>query len=140
VARGDLIAGRYLLEAEIGTGGMGEVWRATDRESRATVALKRVRLSHLSRDDRGRARERLRAEAGIAARLDHPNIIRVHRSVEHEDEPWLVMEYLPAPNLPDLAPDTLSPRRVSPGRRRRRSSPSWTRTAGGGRSRWSTGS
>jgi hypothetical protein len=68
VAVGDVIAGRYRLDAEIGSGGMGEVWRATDRETSATVALKRVRLSHLAADERDRARKRLRAEAGILHR------------------------------------------------------------------------
>jgi serine/threonine protein kinase len=51
VAVGDVIAGRYRLDAEIGSGGMGEVWRATDQDSGATVALKRVRLSHLAPTD-----------------------------------------------------------------------------------------
>jgi hypothetical protein len=114
VARGDLIAGRYRLDAEIGSGGMGEVWRATDLESAGTVALKRVRLSHLAPDERERARERLRAEAGIASRLEHPHIIRVHRLMEHDGEPWLVMEYVPAPNLAELTTDgPLPPRRAA---------------------------
>ncbi|TWF82014.1 hypothetical protein FHX44_117959 [Pseudonocardia hierapolitana] len=56
VAGGEVIAGRYRLDAEIGSGGMGEVWRATDRETGATVALKRVRLSHLTGGERDRAR------------------------------------------------------------------------------------
>jgi eukaryotic-like serine/threonine-protein kinase len=114
VARGDVIAGRYRLDAEIGSGGMGEVWRATDVESAATVALKRVRLAHLAPEDRERARERLRAEAGIASRLEHPHIITVRRLVEHDGEPWLVMEYVPAPNLAELTADgPLPPRRVA---------------------------
>jgi serine/threonine protein kinase len=66
VAGGDVIAGRYRLDAEIGSGGTGEVWRAIDRETGATVALKRVRLTHLTGPERDRVRERLRAEAGIA--------------------------------------------------------------------------
>jgi eukaryotic-like serine/threonine-protein kinase len=114
VARGDLIAGRYRLDAEIGSGGMGEVWRATEQGSGATVALKRVRLVHLAPEDQERARERLRAEAGIASRLEHPNIITVHRLVEHDGEPWLVMEYVPAPNLAELTADgPLPPRRAA---------------------------
>lgn len=114
VAGGDVIAGRYRLDAEIGSGGMGEVWRATDLETDTTVALKRVRLSHLAPGGRDRARERLRAEAGIASRLEHPNIITVHGQVEHDGEPWLVMEYVPAPNLADLtAGGPLPPSRVA---------------------------
>src|SRR5688572_16010400 len=93
---------------------MGEVWRATDVESAAPVALKRVRLAHLAPEDRERARERLRAEAGIASRLEHPHIITVRRLVEHDGEPWLVMEYVPAPNLAELTADgPLPPRRVA---------------------------
>ena len=114
MARGDVIAGRYRLDAEIGSGGMGEVWRATDVESAATVALKRVRLSHLAPEERDRAHERLRSEAGIASRLEHPHVITVHRLVEHDGEPWLVMEYVPAPNLAELTADgPLPPRRVA---------------------------
>jgi hypothetical protein len=114
VERGDLIAGRYRLDAEIGSGGTAEAWRATEQGSNATVALNRVRLSHLAPDERGRARERLRAEAGIALLLDHPNIISVHRLVEHDGEPWLVMRYVSAPNLAELtAAGPLPPRRAA---------------------------
>lgn len=102
VERGDLIAGRYRLDAEIGTGGTGEVWRATEQGSNATVELRRARLSQLPPPERERARERLRAEAGIASLLDHPNIVSVQRVVEHDGEPWLVMTYAGAPNLTEL--------------------------------------
>jgi tRNA A-37 threonylcarbamoyl transferase component Bud32 len=102
VDRGDLIAGRYRLDAEIGSGGTGDVWRATEQGSNATVELRRVRLSRLAPDARERARERLRAEAGIASLLDHPNIVPVRQVVEHEGEPWVVMNYAGAPNLTEL--------------------------------------
>src|ERR1700754_2925523 len=102
VERGDLIAGRYRLDVEIGSGGTGELWRATEQGSNATVALRRVRLSHLAPHVQARARERLRAEAGIASRLAHPHIVSVHWLVEHDGEPWLVMQYVPASNLAEL--------------------------------------
>jgi hypothetical protein len=102
VERGDLIAGRYRLEGEIGSGGSGEVWRATEQGSNTPVALRRVRLSHLAPDERERARERLRAEAGIAMLLDHPHIVSVRRLVEHDGEPWLVMTYAAAPSLAEI--------------------------------------
>ncbi|GAA5114597.1 hypothetical protein GCM10023320_12070 [Pseudonocardia adelaidensis] len=108
-----MIAGRYRLVAEIGSGGMGEVWRAEDEETGGIVALKRVRLAHLAPGERERARERLRAEARIASRLEHSHIITVHGLVEHDGEPWLVMEYVAAPNLADLSAGGLPPRRVA---------------------------
>jgi hypothetical protein len=114
VDRGDLIAGQYRLDAEIGSGGTGEVWRATEQGSNAPVALRRIRLSHLAPGERERAAERLRAEAGIAALLDHPNIASVRRLVEHDGEPWLVTRYVSAASLADLtAAGPLSPRRAA---------------------------
>jgi hypothetical protein len=111
VERGDLIAGRYRLDADIGS---GEVWRATEQGSNATVALNRVRLSHLAPDARERARERLRVVAGAASLLDHPNIGSVQGLVEHDGEPWLVMTYVPAPNLDELTvAGSLSPHRAA---------------------------
>jgi hypothetical protein len=114
VDRGDLIAGQYRLDAEIGSGGTGEVWRATEQGSNAPVALRRIRLSHLGPGERERAAERLRAEAGTAALLDHPNIASVRRLVEHDGEPWLVTRYVSAASLADLtAAGPLSPRRAA---------------------------
>jgi hypothetical protein len=114
VKRGDLIAGRYRLDAEIGSGGTGELWRATEQGSNATVALRRVRLAHLAPERREQAHRRLRAEAEVASLLDHPNIASVHGLVEHDGEPWLVTTYVPAPNLAELmAAGPLPPHRAA---------------------------
>jgi eukaryotic-like serine/threonine-protein kinase len=111
VERGDLIAGRYRLDAEIGS---GEVWRATEQGSNATVTLNRVRLSHLAPPERERARERLRVDAGNASLLGHPNISSVQGLVEHDGDPWLVMSYVSAANLDELTTaGPLSPRRAA---------------------------
>ncbi|GAA5134364.1 protein kinase domain-containing protein [Pseudonocardia adelaidensis] len=112
--RGDLIAGRYRLEAEVGPGGTGDVWRATEQGSNATVELRRVRLPQAAPAERERARERLRAEAGIASLLDHPNIAPVHGLVEHDGESWLVTRYVAAPNMAELtAAGPMSPHRAA---------------------------
>ena len=112
--RGDLVAGRYRLDAKIGSGATGEVWRATDQGSNAAVALRWVRLAHLAPDARERARGRLRAEAGVASRLRHPNIASMHGLVEHYGEPWLITKYVPAPNLAELmAAGPLPPHRAA---------------------------
>jgi serine/threonine protein kinase len=90
---GDVIAGRYQLEEAVGTGGMGEVWRATDLELRRVVALKRATTG-----DSGETRR----EARIGAGLHHPNIISVFDVVIEDDRRWLVMEYLPARSLAEI--------------------------------------
>jgi hypothetical protein len=114
VKRGDLIAGRYRLDAEISFGGTGEAWRAIEQGTDVAVVLDRVRLSHLAPDERERAAGRLRVEAVTASLLDHPHLITVRELVEHDGEPWLVMDYVPAPNLAELtAAGPLPPRRAA---------------------------
>ncbi|WP_142061487.1 protein kinase domain-containing protein [Pseudonocardia kunmingensis] len=113
VERGDLIAGRYRLEAEIGTGGTGGGWRATEQGSNVTVELRRAHLPQAASAERDRARERLHAEAGLASLLDHPNIAAVHGLVEHDGEPWLVTRYVAAPNLTELTAGPLPPHRAA---------------------------
>lgn len=91
VHAGDLIAGRYRLDATVGTGGMGTVWRATDLELRREVAAKQA-----SAGDTGR-------EARIGAGLQHPNVITVFDTVAGQDgERLLVMEYLPSRTLAQI--------------------------------------
>ena len=65
--------GRYVVEAELGTGGMGVVYRARDPELARDVAIKVVRPSAASR----RAQERLLEEARAMARLRHPSVVPV---------------------------------------------------------------
>jgi serine/threonine-protein kinase len=114
VQRGDLIAGRYRLDAEIAFGGTDEAWRAIEQGTDTAVVLSRVRLSHLAPDERERAAVRLRVEALSASLLEHPHLIKVRELVEHDDEPWLVMDYVPAPSLAELtAAGPLPPRRVA---------------------------
>jgi serine/threonine-protein kinase len=90
--------GRYELVGILGKGGMGVVWRARDPELRRDAALKV--MPALADEE---LRERFRRETRAAARLDHPNIIRVHDIGECEDgRPYLVMA---------IAADTLAARR-----------------------------
>lgn len=90
---GDEVAGRYVLQERVGSGGMGVVWRALDRELDRTVALKCARLE----DER--AGRRLRTEARNAARLHHPHIVAVFDHVRDGGQNWLVMEYVPSRSL-----------------------------------------
>ena len=84
---GKVIAGRYRLEARLGEGGMGVVYRARDTRLGRTVALK-VLPQALSLD--AEARARLEAEARAASALDHPNVCTVH-ALEETDDGRLVL-------------------------------------------------
>ncbi|MFE9438906.1 protein kinase [Streptomyces sp. NPDC006602] len=94
---GRVIAGRYLLLNQLGSGGMGHVWLAHDQRLACEVALKEI----VFRDpvEAGHDREarvaRARAEARHAAGLrGHPHVVTVHDVLEHEGLPWIVMEYV----------------------------------------------
>jgi hypothetical protein len=114
VERGDLIAERFRLDAEIGSIGTGEAWRAIEQGTDEAVVLDRVRPADLEPEERARAAGRLRVEAVTASLLDHPHLVKVRELVEHDGEPWLVMDYVPAPNLDELtAAGPLPPRRAA---------------------------
>jgi len=82
------VPGHDVLE-EIARGGMGVVYRARERETRRTVALKmlRPRLA----DEEG-MRERFRMEASAVAALEHPSILPVYRVDEADDMPFFTMK------------------------------------------------
>ncbi|WP_330302931.1 MULTISPECIES: protein kinase domain-containing protein [unclassified Streptomyces] len=94
---GRIIAGRYRLLDQVGSGGMGHVWLAHDQRLDCDVALKEIRFRNLP--DGGEEHEsriaRARAEARHAAVLrGHPHVVTVHDVLEHEGLPWIVMEYV----------------------------------------------
>ncbi|HVV20800.1 MAG TPA: serine/threonine-protein kinase [Pseudonocardiaceae bacterium] len=100
IDEGQLIAGHYRLLERIGSGSMGVVWRARDERLERVVAIKQLLPQPgLSDEQRQDARKRALREARIAARLHHPNAIVVFDVAEHDGDPCLVMEYLPAKSL-----------------------------------------
>src|SRR5271169_1713239 len=88
--------GAYEIVAQIGAGGMGEVYRAKDTKLGRQVAIK-VLPGHLAADTS--ARERLRREAVAAAALDHPFICKVFEIGEHDGALFLVMEFIAGDTL-----------------------------------------
>ncbi|MFF6782007.1 protein kinase [Streptomyces sp. NPDC012510] len=95
-----VVAGRYRLEARIGRGGMGIVWRATDQLLGRRVAVKELALDDSLPEERSRQRrERTLREARAVARLGHPNIIVVHDVVEQDERPYIVMELIDGGSL-----------------------------------------
>jgi serine/threonine protein kinase len=85
--------GPYAIVSLVGTGGMGEVYKAIDTRLERTVAVK-VLPPALSGDDH--ARRRLAREARVIAGLSHPHICPLFDVGEHNGSDFLVMEYLEA--------------------------------------------
>jgi eukaryotic-like serine/threonine-protein kinase len=94
---------RYLLEDEIGRGGMGVVYRAQDTLLNRAVAVKLLATDTLGTE--GRAR--LLHEAQAAAQLNHPNIITIYDAGEFDGASYLVMELLEGESLYDRRPPSL---------------------------------
>lgn len=100
-----LVRGYEIFE-EIGSGGMGVVYRAKHRDLNRVVALKMLRSSAIGDVE---SRERFRAEAEAVARLQHPNIIQVFEIGEFEPacgaedaSPFIALEFVDGGNLTSL--------------------------------------
>src|SRR6185436_14160571 len=89
--------GRYLIESELGAGGVGQVFRARDTRLRRQVAIKA-----LSSEIAGpMARHRFEREALAASALNHPHIVIVYEAGETDGHPYLVTEIVDAGTLSD---------------------------------------
>ena len=113
---GRVIAGRYRLEAPVGRGAMGVVWRARDQLLDRDVAVKEVQIAETLTDaERANAYQRTLREAKTAARLNHPAVVTVYDVCEDEGRPWIVMQLVSAQSLDQVlaASGPLSPRRAA---------------------------
>ena len=91
--------GPYSVEASIGQGGMGEVYRGYDGRLDRPVALKRIKVEA---EDSEPARERFKREARALARVRHPAVVEVYDWVERDNGDWIVMEFLEGRSLASL--------------------------------------
>ncbi|MFG3285017.1 protein kinase [Streptomyces sp. NPDC048111] len=99
---GLLLAGRYRLGEAIGRGGMGKVWRAHDEVLHRTVAVKELTAAlYVAEADRAVLHARTQKEARAAARITHPGVVTVHDVLDHDQRPWIVMQYVDGPSLAD---------------------------------------
>ena len=99
-----IVFDRYRLVEQIGVGGMGVVWRATDVVLDQTVALKRISLAAVDGEQAELVRARALREARTSARLrHHPHVISTFDVQISDGDVWLVLEYLAGRNLGALA-------------------------------------
>ena len=88
--------GKYLLEGELGRGGMGVVYKARQSDLGREVALKMILSSHLASSE---ALGRFQEEARAAAGLTHPNIVTVYEAGQIEGQPYFAMQYIAGSSL-----------------------------------------
>ena len=89
----------YVIEARLGRGGMGTVYRARDTVLDRTVAIKMLEVADAD------ARLRLLHEARAASSLNHPNIVTIHGVEQHGDTAFIVMEHVEGTPLDRAVPE-----------------------------------
>lgn len=99
---GQLVAERYLVERLVARGGMATVYQAEDERLQRKVALKIIH-PHLAQDPS--FRQKFIAEARIAARLSHPNLVNVFDQGADGDLAFLAMEFVSGITLRDALKD-----------------------------------
>src|SRR5262245_20999489 len=88
--------GPYLVEKELGSGAMGTVFRAKNKEKGSRVAIK---LMSLALGTSEAAQKRFKREVDILKQLDHPHIVKYKGSGKYHGSPFYVMEYVEGDSL-----------------------------------------
>jgi serine/threonine-protein kinase len=86
----------YEIEAVLGQGGMGVVYKARDLRLNRPVALKMLRFGVFAT---GEEKERFLREAEAEAGLSHPHIVQVHQVGDHDNRPYFTMEFVEGGSL-----------------------------------------
>ncbi len=100
---GKKLQDRYELHSEVGSGGMGTIYRAHDQILDRDVAVKVLTKQNLSPE----GRSKLLNEAQAAAKLNHPNIVSIYDAGIQDDVPFIVMELVEGTALQDTLPHTI---------------------------------
>ncbi len=98
---GTILDKRYQIQAHLGTGGMGEVYRVLDLEQDRVCALKILNTMM----DQKAVHRRFHREFQVLSRLQHPRLVRTHTWGFAEERPYFTMEYLPGKTLEKIIAD-----------------------------------
>jgi Tol biopolymer transport system component len=101
IAKG-VFLGPYEIVSHLGSGGMGEVWRARDHRIRRDVAVKVLPPSFVLEDEQ---RQRFEQEARAAGALNHPGLVTIFDVGSIDGAPYIVMELLEGQSLRDVLGD-----------------------------------
>jgi serine/threonine protein kinase len=98
---GTVIDGRYLIESELGRGGIGVVYLARDRQLMGKPVVIKILLEQVfETDSDGWVKKKFRQEVEALARIDHPGVVGVLQTGEMPNgRPYLVMQYIEGKNL-----------------------------------------
>ena len=96
--------GRYAILKRLGAGAMGVVYAAFDQQLDRKVALKILKDSSSSPEEK----ERLLTEAQALAKLSHPNVVQVFEAGEHDGQVYIAMEFVEGKTLREWNPDASS--------------------------------
>src|SRR5947209_19775563 len=92
--------GNWIIDSELGHGGMGDVYLAREAGDTDRRAAVKVLAAELARDPG--FLQRFQREIDVLRQLDHPSIVRFYESGEHKDRPYYVMEYIEGQNFEEL--------------------------------------
>ncbi|MEV0765565.1 protein kinase [Nocardia sp. NPDC050435] len=108
LASGDVFAG-YVIERQLGRGGMGSVYLAKHPRLPRMTALKLLNREMFHDDE---VRARFEREADLVARLDHPNIVTVYDRGLDDEQLWISMQFIDGIDAASAEPESLPPARA----------------------------
>ncbi|GGK46795.1 serine/threonine-protein kinase [Nocardia camponoti] len=108
LGNGDVFAG-YLVERQLGRGGMGSVYLAKHPRLPRMTALKLLNREMFFDDE---VRARFEREADLVARLDHPNIVTVYDRGVDDEQLWISMQFIDGVDASSVEPQSLPPARA----------------------------
>src|SRR6185295_16421126 len=91
---------RYMITSVLGVGGMGMVYKASDKELGEDVAIKTLKPDMMASDPS--ALERFKSEIKLARRISHRNVVRTHDLGEVNGMYYITMEFVEGTSLKDL--------------------------------------
>jgi serine/threonine protein kinase len=114
---GEILDGRYMIEHELGMGGIGQVFLARNLKlpGRVRVVIKVLREQTLEREDRDWFEVKFRAEIEALARIEHPGVVSALDAGQLPDgRTYFVMQYIPGRTLRSvMPPQGMDPKRAA---------------------------